>query len=264
LWLSDALSENALDGDPVGDTEVASTFLGFAKLFLEGPDPLLVHWAEVMVAKIHERPTPLWPEELDAVPDLSRHLLYQLYTSPLLNTQALAFAAYKSLCLCWAYFNSKNPHWEKLLPPSMASGLTFFSLGPDQKFLLDSIWEELLKQQEEEQSQNTLAQTNEEASAEPPITTIFDPESYTVAERSLIFYFLFRKAKINQCDVKVKARFIHALTGGSLENIYKKHRNLFKYEKKAQRKRMERIKPLLWSLEDESIRLSFNKEWEQL
>jgi hypothetical protein len=129
---------------------------------------------------------------------------------------------------------------------------------------LDSIWEELLKQQEEEQSQNTLAQTNEEASAEPPITTIFDPESYTVAERSLIFYFLFRKAKINQCDVKVKARFIHALTGGSLENIYKKHRNLFKYEKKAQRKRMERIKPLLWSLEDESIRLTFNKEWEQL
>lgn len=264
LWLSDALSENALDGDPVGDTEVASTFLGFAKLFLEGPDPLLVHWAEVMVAKIHERPTPLWPEELDAVTDLNRHLLYQLYTSPLLNTQALAFAAYKSLCLCWAYFNSKNPHWGKLLPPSMASGLTFFSLGPDQKFLLDSIWEELLKLQEEEQSQNTLAQTNEEASAEPPITTIFDPESYTVAERSLIFYFLFRKAKINQCDVKVKARFIHALTGGSLENIYKKHRNLFKYEKKAQRKRMERIKPLLWSLEDESIRLTFNKEWEQL
>ena len=264
LWLSDALSENALDGDPVVDTEVASTFLGFAKLFLEGPDPLLVHWAEVMVAKIHERPTPLWPEELDTVPDLNRHLLYQLYTSPLLNTQALAFAAYKSLCLCWAYFNSKNPHWEKLLPPSMASGLTFFYLGPDQKFLLDSIWEELLKQQEEEQSQNTLAQTNEEASAEPPITTIFDPESYTVAERSLIFYFLFRKAKINQCDVKVKARFIHALTGGSLENIYKKHRSLFKYEKKAQRKRMERIKPLLWSLEDESIRLTFNKEWEQL
>ncbi len=64
LWLSDALSGNALDGDPVGDTEVASTFLGFAKLFLEGPDPLLVHWAEVMVAKIHERPAPLWPEEL--------------------------------------------------------------------------------------------------------------------------------------------------------------------------------------------------------
>src|SRR5210317_760268 len=49
LWLSDALSENALDGDPVVDTEVASTFLGFAKLFLEGPYPLLVHWAEVLV-----------------------------------------------------------------------------------------------------------------------------------------------------------------------------------------------------------------------
>jgi len=51
LWLSDALSENALDGGPVGDTEVAATFLGFAKLFLEGPDSLLVHWAEVMVAE---------------------------------------------------------------------------------------------------------------------------------------------------------------------------------------------------------------------
>ena len=55
LWLSDALSENALDGGPVGNTEVAATFLGFAKLFLEGPNLLLVHWAEVMVAKIHER-----------------------------------------------------------------------------------------------------------------------------------------------------------------------------------------------------------------
>ncbi|MDA9792884.1 hypothetical protein N9C15_04430, partial [Schleiferiaceae bacterium] len=184
--------------------------------------------------------------------------------APLLNTQALAFAAYKSLCLCWAYFKSKNPHWEKLLPPSMASGLTFFSLGPDQKFLLDSIWEELLKQQEEEQSQNVLEPTRNELNAAPSLTTTFEPESYTVAERSLIFYFLFRKAQINQCDVKVKARFIHALTGGSLENIYKKHRAPFKDSTPVMRKRMERIRPLLWSLEDESIRLAFNKEWEQL
>jgi len=42
LWLSDALSENALDRGPVGETEVAATFLGFANLFLEGPDPLLL------------------------------------------------------------------------------------------------------------------------------------------------------------------------------------------------------------------------------
>ncbi|MEL0334213.1 MAG: hypothetical protein VW980_00315 [Flavobacteriales bacterium] len=62
----------------------------------------------------------------------------------------------------------------------------------------------------------------------------------------------------------MKARFIHALTGGSLENIYKKHRAPFKDSTPVMRKRMERIKPLLWSLEDESIRLAFNKEWEQL
>src|SRR6056300_1635251 len=43
LWLSDALSENALDGDPVVDTEVASTFLGFAKLFLEWKGYYFIH-----------------------------------------------------------------------------------------------------------------------------------------------------------------------------------------------------------------------------
>ena len=33
LWLSEALAENALDEVSVSDTEVAATFLGFAKLF---------------------------------------------------------------------------------------------------------------------------------------------------------------------------------------------------------------------------------------